>query len=187
MSFCFLNLIAFVAAVSRPTFAAHFRYASRCSSLLGFLFSFIAMAWAISQTPEVGAGLAVVFMLLLGWKARPLLLAMQRTSQWDTTMHSTIGGAAAADDDASGQMVGCVDEHDVAAAAERVERAAISHACTYPYIYTHTHTYTHIHIHTHTYTYIPIHTHAGGARRHRDTRWAARTVREDGGEGEGGG
>ena len=45
IAFCLLNLLAFVAAVSRGSFAPQFHCHSRWASLAGFLLAFMAMAW----------------------------------------------------------------------------------------------------------------------------------------------
>ena len=55
----FLNLLAFVASVSRQSFAPHFALHSKWSSLTGFLLGFMAMAWALSEVPQVCTVLAL--------------------------------------------------------------------------------------------------------------------------------
>ena len=72
LAFCLINLIAFLADVSRAEFAPRFRLHSASTALLGFLLSFVAMSSALVSSVPVTVGLFLLLGALLFWQRRAL-------------------------------------------------------------------------------------------------------------------
>ena len=116
LTFTFLNLLAFVAGVSRRSFAPNFRCHSRWTALAGFLLTFMAMAWALAETYQVAAGLGGLFVVLLVWKRKALLQLGQQGA--------FLGGGDDDDDIISGSRRLSCPTND-AHVQDRIDRAAI--------------------------------------------------------------
>ena len=121
LTFCFLNLLAFVASVSRQSFAPRFRCHSRWSSLGGFLLTFMAMAWALAATPEVAGALGILFVVLLLWK-RHALMRLCRRGQFVFAGEGARGGHQLQHE--ASRRLSVVNAGDDARQMERFERAA---------------------------------------------------------------
>ncbi|KAL1495430.1 hypothetical protein AB1Y20_016798 [Prymnesium parvum] len=72
LAFCLINLLCFLAALSRADFTPTFRLYSRWSALAGFALSFVAMLAALSSSPPVAALLSLLLAALLLWRRHSL-------------------------------------------------------------------------------------------------------------------
>jgi hypothetical protein len=92
LAFVLLNLVCFVASVSKADFAPSFRLYSSWSALAGTVFSLAAMLAALSTSTALCGALSALLLLLLLWCRRPLVRLLTE-GRWSS---SGLGGPAAA-------------------------------------------------------------------------------------------
>ena len=73
LAFVLINLVCFVASVSKADFAPSFRLYSNWSALAGTVLSLAAMLGALSTSTALCGALSVLLLLLLLWCRRPLV------------------------------------------------------------------------------------------------------------------
>ena len=91
LAFVLINLVCFVASVSKADFAPSFRLYSSWSALAGTVLSLAAMLGALSTSTALCGALSVLLLLLLLWCRRPLVRLL-REGRWSVGP----GGPAAA-------------------------------------------------------------------------------------------
>ena len=72
LAFTLINLVCFVASVSRANFAPRFRLHSKWSALGGFAICFVSMTVALASSAAVAVALCSLLLLLLCWQRRAL-------------------------------------------------------------------------------------------------------------------
>ena len=92
LAFVLINLVCFVASVSKADFAPSFRLYSSWSALAGTVLSLAAMLGALSTSTALCGALSALLLLLLLWCRRPLVRLLTE-GRWSS---SGLGGPAAA-------------------------------------------------------------------------------------------
>ena len=111
LAFCLINLVCFVATVSRSHFSPRFNLHSKWTCLLGFILSFMSMALALSSNPVGTSAVWVAFILLLCWQRRAL---MRLWTQGTQALHPS-----------SRRLSSTAEERDELLMEERLERASV--------------------------------------------------------------
>ena len=140
LTFCLINLLAFLAALNRsPTlnYIPSFQWSSRWLALLGFVLSALTMAAALAASPALSALLCGLLAGLLFWRRQALtaLIYAPRLSREryvlrrlrasaEASSGVAGGGLASGGGGAGGGVGGEEEEEEGTTLEERVERAA---------------------------------------------------------------
>ena len=92
LAFVLINLVCFVASVSKADFAPSFRLYSSWSALAGTVLSLATMLMALSTSIALCGALSVLLLLLLLWCRRPLMRLL-RDGRWSFGPRMTLDAA----------------------------------------------------------------------------------------------